>query len=73
MTYQDKNDLPRTAPQPRTTRLFTNGRNQALRLPQELEPKRRSFLNLATLPAVAENGFMAERPRLVSSAGRVKF
>ncbi len=39
MTHQDLTELLRSAPQARTAKLFTNGRNQALRLPRELEFK----------------------------------
>lgn len=90
MTHRNLNELLREGPQPRTAKLFTNGRNQALRLPRELEfkntdevsiyqvgsrlviePKRKSFLDLADLPEV-DDDFMRERPTLMSGEGRVK-
>lgn len=87
---RDPGDTPRRAPEQRTAKLFRNGRNQAVRLPQEfrfrdtdevmiyregsrliLEPKRKSWLSLADLPA-ADQDFMQERPELLPER-RVKF
>ncbi|MEX0732139.1 MAG: type II toxin-antitoxin system VapB family antitoxin [Aquisalimonadaceae bacterium] len=91
MTQRDLNELLSHATQPpRTAKLFINGRNQAVRLPRELEfkgtdevsiyqvgtrlviePKRRSWLDIANAPAV-DDEFMKERPSLLSGEGRVK-